>query len=113
MNDKPLRSVLSSSLNRKNLNFVDKFLKDNGCQRLHRHKLSYCSDKAARGVLCGVKAFELVLQVKHLLFEFFLLNLVFVRQSHKPIVRDLAVYVILIHSPIEPEQFLTSCSSRR
>ena len=46
MNDKSLRSVLARSLNRKDLDFVDQFLKDNGCQRLHRHKLPYCSDKA-------------------------------------------------------------------
>ena len=37
MNDKPLRSVLARSLNRKDLDLVDEFLKDNGCQRLHRH----------------------------------------------------------------------------
>ena len=37
MNDEPLRSVLARSLNRKNLDLVDQFLKDNGCQRLHRH----------------------------------------------------------------------------
>ena len=78
VDDKPLRSVLARSLNRKDLDLVDQFLKDNGCQRLHRHKLSYCSYKAARRVLCGVKTFKLVLEIKHLLFEFFLLNLVFV-----------------------------------
>ena len=48
MNDKPLRSVLARSLNRKDLDLVDEFLKDNGCQRLHRHKLTDCSDKTAR-----------------------------------------------------------------
>ena len=48
MNDKPLRSVLARSLNRKDLNFVDQFLKHNGSQRLHRHKLSYCSDEITR-----------------------------------------------------------------
>lgn len=79
MNDEPLRSVLARSLNRKNLDLVDQFLKDNGCQRLHRHKLPYCSYKAARGVLRGVKAFNLVLEIEHLLFEFFLLHLIFVR----------------------------------
>ena len=79
MDDKPLRSVLTRSLNRKDLNFVDKFLKHNGSQRLHRHKLSYRSDKVARLVLRGVKPFNLVFKIKHLLLEFFLLNLVFVR----------------------------------
>ena len=39
MDDEPLRSVLSSSLNRKDLDLVDKFLKHKGSQRLHRHKL--------------------------------------------------------------------------
>ena len=79
MDDEPLRSVLARSLNRKNLDFVDQFLKHNGSQRLHRHKLTDCSDKAARGALCGVKAIKLVLEIEHLLFEFFLLNLIFVR----------------------------------
>ena len=48
MDDKPLCSVLARSLNRKDLNFVDKFLKDNGSQRLHRHKLPYCANEATR-----------------------------------------------------------------
>ena len=30
VDDKPLRSVLARSLNRKDLDFVDQFLKDNG-----------------------------------------------------------------------------------
>ena len=85
MDDKPLRSTLARSFNRKNFDLVDKFLKHNGSQRLHRHKLPYCSDKAARGVLCAVKAFKLVLEVKHLLLEFFLLHFVFVGQSHSPL----------------------------
>ena len=79
MDDKPLRSVLARSLNRKDLDLVNEFLEDNGCQRLHRHKLPYCSDKTARGVLCCVKAFKLVLKIEHLLFEFFLFHLIFVR----------------------------------
>ena len=37
MDDEPLRSVLARPLNRKDLDLVDEFLKDNGCQRLHRH----------------------------------------------------------------------------
>ena len=48
MDDKPLCSVLTRSLNRKDLDLVDKFLENNRCQRLHRHKLSYCPDKATR-----------------------------------------------------------------
>ena len=48
MNDEPLRSVLTCSFNRKDLDLVNEFLKDNGCQRLHRHKLTDCSDKTAR-----------------------------------------------------------------
>ena len=91
VDDKSLRSVLARSLNRKDLDFVDQFLKDNGCQRLHRHKLPYCSDETSRRVLRGVKAFNLVLEIEHLLLEFFLLDLVFVRQSHKPIVCHLAI----------------------
>ena len=71
MNDEPLRSVLARSLNRKNLDLVDQFLKDNGCQRLHRHKLSNCSDKTARRVLCGVKAFNLVFKIVQLVIEYF------------------------------------------
>ena len=63
--------------------------------------------------LCCVKAFKLILQIKHLLFEFFLLHLIFVRQSHKPIVRYVAVYVILVHSLIKSKQFLASCRSIR
>ncbi len=82
MNDKPLCSVLARSLNRKDLNLVDEFLKDNGCQCLRRHKLPYYSDKAALGVLRGVKTFKLVLEIEHLLLKFFLFHLVFVRQSH-------------------------------
>ena len=76
MNDKPLRSVLARSLNRKDLDLVDEFLKDNGCQCLHCHKLPYCSDETARRVLCGVKAIKLVLEIEHMLFEFFLLYLI-------------------------------------
>ena len=48
MDDKPLRSVLARSLNWENLYFVDELLKDNRCQRLHRHKLSYCSYETTR-----------------------------------------------------------------
>ena len=66
VDDKPLRSVLARSLNRKDLDLVDEFLKHHGCENLHRHKLSYCSDKTARGILCGIKTVNLVLQLKHL-----------------------------------------------
>ena len=83
MDDKPLRSVLARSLNWKDLDLVNQFLKNDGCQRLHRHKLPYCSDKAARRVLRGIEAFNLVPKIEHLLLEFFLLDLVFVRQSHR------------------------------
>ena len=48
VDDKPLRSVLACSLNRKDFDLVNKFLENNRCQRLHRHKLSYCSDEATR-----------------------------------------------------------------
>ena len=48
VDDKPLCSVLPRSLNRKDLDFVDKFLENDGCQRLHRHELSYCSDEITR-----------------------------------------------------------------
>ena len=78
VDNKPLRSVLARSLNWKYLDFVDEFLKHHGCENLHRHKLPYCPDEAARRVLCGIKAFKLVLEIEHLLFEFFLLHLVFV-----------------------------------
>ena len=78
MNDKPLRSVLARSLNRKDLDLVDEFLKHHWCENLHRHKLPYCSDKASRRVLRGLKAFNLVLEIEHMLFEFFLLYLIFV-----------------------------------
>ena len=61
MNDEPLRSILARSLNRKDLDFVNEFLENDGCQRLHRHKLPYCSDKVTRRVLRCVKAFKLVL----------------------------------------------------
>ena len=67
MDDEPLRSVLARSLNRKDLDLVDQFLDDDGCQRLHHHKLPYCSDKDARRVLRGIKTFKLVLKFKHLL----------------------------------------------
>ena len=46
VDNKPLRSVLSRSLNRKHLDLVDEFLENDGRERLHRHKLSYCSDEA-------------------------------------------------------------------
>jgi len=82
IDDKPLRSVLACSLNRKDFDLIDKFLKHNGSQRLHRHKLSYCSDETSRRVLCGIETFNLVPKIEHLLLEFFLLDLVFVRQSH-------------------------------
>ena len=55
MDNKPLCSVLARSLNRKDLDLVDEFLKDNGCQRLHRHKLPYCSDKVVQfWVVCYI-----------------------------------------------------------
>ena len=95
MDDKSLRSVLARSFNRKNFDLVDKFLKHNGSQRLHRHKLSYCSDKATRRVPRGVKAFNLVLEIEHLLLEFFLLDLVFVRQSHIPFEKTTSTEAIL------------------
>jgi len=113
MNDKTLRSVLARSLNWKDLDLVDEFLKHHGCENLHRHKLPYCSDKASRRVLRGVKAFNLVPKIEHLLLEFFLLDLVFVRQSHKPIVCHLAVYVVLVHTLVESKKLLASCRSRR
>ena len=47
MDDKLLCSVLARSLNRKDLNFVYQFLKNDGCERLHRHELPYGSDEVS------------------------------------------------------------------
>ena len=43
---KPLRPVLSRSLNRKKLDLLNEFLKDSRCQLLHRHSLIFKKKQA-------------------------------------------------------------------
>ena len=97
MDDHALCAVLARSLNLINLDLFNQFTKDDGVQRFHLHKAPYRLDEVLLGLPLLSKAVELFSHGKDVFLGFIHLYLVLVRELHKPFVRNLAVYVVLVN----------------
>ena len=97
MDNNSLRAVLACSLDLIDFNLFYQFTKNHGVQRFHLHKASYRLDEVLLGLPLLSKTIKFCAKSRDAFLGFIHLYLILVRELHKPFVRNLAVYVVLVN----------------
>ena len=96
MDNNSLCAVLAGSLDLINLDLFDELTKDHGIERFHLHKAPHRFEKVILGLALFLKTVKLLFQEKDIVLGLDKLNVVLMGELHKPFVRYLTIYVVLV-----------------